>query len=315
MIKIGVIGVGTMGENHARINSEIKNVKLIGVSDVNEKVAKEVASRYNTDYFMDHLELLEKIDAVTIATPTTMHADVAIAAAEYGVHMLVEKPISNSLFYADKMIKAASENGVKLMVGHIERFNPAVLKLKELVNNEELGEIITISAKRVGPYHPRIRDVGIIIDLAVHDIDVMSYVYGNKIEEVYAIAGNHFHTKEDYASILLKFEKNRSGMIETNWLTPKKLRTLTVVGSGGVAEVNYIEQSLEVMKGEKVELIEVRKKEPLRNEIEQFVSSIIENKKPRPSGDDGKLNLCVAIAAINSYTMGRPFKLRDVEAC
>ncbi|RLI71684.1 gfo/Idh/MocA family oxidoreductase [Archaeoglobales archaeon] len=314
MIKIGVIGVGAMGKNHARIYNEIEDVELVGVSDVNEKVAKEVALKYNTNYFVDHVELLEKIDAVSIATPTTMHADIAITAAEHGVHMLVEKPISDSLSSADRMIKAARKSGVKLMVGHIERFNPAVLKLKKLIKNGELGEIITISAKRVGPYHPRIRDVGIIIDLAVHDIDVMSYIYGNKIEEVYAIAGNRFHTKEDYASILLRFEGNKSGMIETNWLTPKKIRTLTAVGSGGVAKVNYIDQSLEVMKSDNVELIDIKKKEPLRIEIEKFVSCVIENKKPSPSGEDGKLILGVAIAAINSYMMGKPFKLKDVLA-
>ena len=203
MIDVGVIGVGAMGRHHARIYSQLESANLVGISDVNEKVGKEVANSYKTRFFSVYIELLEKVDAVSIAVPTSLHVDVGITAAKHGVHMLVEKPIAESISRAEKLIKEAKRNRVKLMVGHIERFNPAILALKELVKRGELGDVLTMTAERVGPYSPRIRDVGIIIDLAVHDIDTMSYIYERQAEEVYTIAGNSFHTSEDHASILL----------------------------------------------------------------------------------------------------------------
>jgi UDP-N-acetylglucosamine 3-dehydrogenase len=195
------------------------------------------------------------------------------------------------------------------MIGHIERFNPVVVKLKELIESGELGDVLTISAERVGPYSPRIRDVGIIIDLAVHDIDTMSYLYDERGSEVYAIAGNSFHKSEDYASILIRFGKNRAGMVNTNWLTPKKIRILTAVGTQGVASLNYLDQTLELWKKEKVKRIEVRKREPLKNELDSFINCIIEDKNPHPSGEDGKYVLSVAIAAIRSYKECRAIDL------
>ena len=312
MINVGVIGVGAMGRHHARIYSELNSAKLIGVSDVNENVGMEIAKAYNTNFYSDYIELLEKVEAVSIAVPTSFHVDIGIIAARHGVHMLVEKPIAESISRAERLIKEARRNKAKLMVGHIERFNPAILALKELVKKGELGDVLTMTAERVGPYSPRIRDVGIIIDLAVHDIDIMSYIYEKQAEEVYTIAGNSFHTNEDHASILLKFSGNRAGIINTNWLTPKKVRKLTSVGTGGVARVDYLTQELEIMKSEGTLNIEVQKKEPLRNEIEEFLRCVEEDKKPLPSGEDGKYVLEVAISAIRSYKEGRMIDLREL---
>ncbi|RLI88681.1 MAG: gfo/Idh/MocA family oxidoreductase [Archaeoglobales archaeon] len=313
-LKVGVIGVGAMGKHHARVYSEIANAELVGVADVNEKVAREVAQTYNTEAFTDYEELLNRgLDAVSIAVPTSLHKDVALRVAEFGVDMLIEKPIAESLSSAEKILKAARREGVKVMVGHIERFNPAVLKLKELILAGELGEVLTMSSKRVGPYSPRIRDVGIIIDLAVHDIDTISYLYGERAVSVYAVAGNSFHTNEDYASLLIKFDKNRAGLIETNWLTPKKVRTLTAVGTGGVATLDYIEQSLKIHKnGEEVE-VGVQKREPLRNELEAFLECVAEDKPPEPSGEDGMYVLSVAVSAITSYKAGKLVELDKIE--
>jgi len=312
MIDVGVIGVGAMGRHHARIYSQLDVARLVGVSDVNERAGKEIAMAYKTEFFSDYIELLERVDAVSIAVPTSLHVDIGIAAANHGVHMLVEKPIAESVSRAEKLIKEAKRNGVKLMVGHIERFNPAVVALKELVRKGELGDVLTMTAERVGPYSPRIRDVGIIIDLAVHDIDTMSYIYEKQAEEVYTIAGNSFHTSEDHASILLKFSGNRAGIINTNWLTPKKIRKLTSVGTGGVARVDYLTQELEVMKSDGMLDVEIEKKEPLRNEIEEFLRCVEENRKPLPSGEDGKYVLEVAISAIRSYKEGRTINLKEL---
>jgi UDP-N-acetylglucosamine 3-dehydrogenase len=308
--RVGVIGVGPMGKHHVRVYHEMKEVELVGVADVNEQARDEIATEYNTDAFTDCEQLLNKdLDAVSIAVPTSMHKEIARKAAQYGVHMLIEKPIADSLINADAIIEAARRENLKVMIGHIERFNPAIVKLKELIAAGELGEILSISCRRVGPYAPRIRDVGIITDLAVHDIDTISYLYGKRAKQVYSLAGNSFHNKEDYASILLQYDAQRSGTVETNWLTPYKMRTLTATGTGGVASADYLAQSLELWKEEGRINVEIKKDEPLKIELAQFVDAISNGNEPSPSGEEGKYVLSVAIAAIESYQKGNNVRL------
>jgi UDP-N-acetylglucosamine 3-dehydrogenase len=305
-VRVGVIGVGAMGKHHARIYSEMEWVELVGVADVNEKVAAEVASKYNTAAFSDCGRLLKNdLDAVSIAVPTSLHEDIALKAANHSVNMLIEKPIAESLSSADAIIDAVRRKNLKLMVGHIERFNPAILKLKELISAGELGQVLSISCRRVGPYPPRIRDVGIIIDLAVHDIDAISFLYGKKAMSVYSIAGNSFHTKEDHASILLQYEDKKSGIVETNWLTPHKIRKITITGTGGVAHADYLEQNLEIWKEGEAREVQIEKREPLKNELEHFLHLIVNKEEPSPSGEEGKYTLHVALSAIESYESGK----------
>ena len=208
-MRVGVIGGGAMGQHHIRNYSEMKDVELVGICDTERNKAISLAKYYKTEPFFNPQELLkQELDAVSVVVPTTLHYSVAMDIIDSGTDLLVEKPIADTLENADKMIHAAHDSKVKFMVGHIERFNPAVSKLKEIVDSGKLGNIVSISTKRVGPFNPRIRDVGIIMDLAVHDIDVISYLYGKKIKEVYAIAGKNIHSFEDHASILLKCDAN-----------------------------------------------------------------------------------------------------------
>lgn len=301
-MRVGVIGTGAMGQHHVRIYSQMQNIELVGICDINKDPVCSLAQTYKTTPYFDHRELLKQdLDAVSIAVPTTFHAQVALDAIEHGVNILVEKPIADSLENADAMIKAAKDAGVKLMVGHIERFNPAVIKLKEIVDAGMLGKIVSISSRRVGPYNPRIRDVGIIMDLGVHDIDVISYIYGQKISEVYSIAGNGIHPFEDHASILMRCDSNLSGMAETNWLTPHKIRTLMVVGLKGIAYLDYIKQSVELHDEGGVRTAEVEQKEPLRNELEHFLNAVENDGKVISSGETGRHALHVALSAIESY--------------
>ncbi len=302
-----------MGRHHARVYSSLPSTKLVGVADADEKVAKEVAHLYGTSAFSDYEELLsEDLDAVSVAVPTSLHKDVALRVAEHEIDMLIEKPIADSLRNAEKIVRSAKKNGVKVMVGHIERFNPAVMKLKELITSGELGDVLTVSCKRVGPYSPRIRDVGIIIDLAVHDIDTISHLYGQRAESVYAVAGSSFHSLEDYASLVVKFNRSKSGLIETNWLTPKKVRTLTAVATGGVAVLDYIKQTLEISKNDMVIDVEISREEPLKNEIKSFLKCVSEDRCPEPSGEDGIYVLSVAISAIRSYKSGKLVELNRI---
>jgi len=309
-IRVGVIGAGAMGKHHARIYSELPEAELVGVMDVDEQTAAEIATKYNTEAFNDCERLLKTdLDAVSVAVPTTLHEDIALKAANHGVHMLIEKPIAESFKSADAVIDAARRKNVKLMIGHIERFNPAILKLKELIYAGELGQILSISCKRVGPYPPRIRDVGIIIDLAVHDIDTISYLYGKRAINVYSIAGNSFHIKEDHATILLQYEDKKSGMVETNWLTPYKMRKLTVTGTGGVASADYLAQTLAIWNEAGLRKVDVKKSEPLKNELELFLHFIRNDEEPSPSGEEGKYVLHVALSAIKSYENGESILL------
>ena len=310
MLRVGVVGVGMMGQHHARVYSELAKegkVELVGIADANFERAKEVAKKFDTIPYADYKELAkERLDAVTIAVPTSLHKDVGLEFIKAGTSVLVEKPIADSIENAQAIINAAEENEVILMVGHIERFNPAVLKLKEKIDDGLLGKIVTISAKRVGPMAARIRDVGIIIDLGVHDIDVISYLFGEPVRTVYARAGNVIHPAgvEDHALITLGFNDG-SGIVETNWLTPHKTRTLTVVGTEGIAYVDYIDQTLKIYNHEWIREAKIEKREPLMNEIEHFIECVKERKNPIVDGKAGLHALKVAIKALESAKTGQ----------
>jgi len=304
-LRAGVIGVGAMGKNHARLYSQLEGVELVGVADANESLAVSVAQSYGCKAYGDYRDLLgQKLDILSVVVPTTLHKQVALDAIRAGANVLVEKPIADTVENADALIKAARENKVKLMVGHVERFNPAVTKLKGLADGGLLGDIVSLSAKRVGPYNPRIRDVGIILDLGTHDIDVMSYLSGKRIKEVYALAGSVVHSHEDHAIITLSFDGGGSGMIDTNWLTPHKVRNLTAIGSKGIAEVNYVEQALRIFDQEWVRDAKIEKEEPLKLELAHFIECVRLDKRPLVSGEDGRHALAVALAAVDSARTG-----------
>lgn len=305
-MRVGVIGGGAMGQHHIRIYSEMKDVELVGICDTDRERAVSIAKSYKTVPYFDNKELLKQdLDAVSVVVPTTFHYNVAMDVINSGTHLLVEKPISDTLENADKMIHAAHDAKVKLMVGHIERFNPAVSKLKEISESGMMGKIVSISSKRVGPFNSRIRDVGIIMDLGVHDIDVISYLYGKKINYVYTIAGNDIHSFEDHASILLKCDPNLSGMVETNWLTPHKIRNLTAIGLKGVAYLDYIKQTVELHDEMWIRKAKVEHKEPLKNELEHFVKSVSNGTPVISNGETSRHALEVAMAAIESYQKGK----------
>ncbi len=316
MLRVGVVGVGMMGQHHVRVYSELAKegkVELVGIADANFERAKELAKKYGTIPYADYRDLAkENHDAVDIAVPTSLYREVALEFINQGTSVLVEKPIADTVGNAEAIIKAAEEKGVTLMVGHIERFNPAVLKLRELIEREELGKVVTISAKRVGPMAARIRDVGIIIDLGVHDIDVISYLFGERVRTVYARAGNVLHPAgvEDHALITLGFNDG-TGIVETNWLTPHKTRTLNVVGTGGIAYLDYIEQSLKLYNNEWIKEAKIERKEPLRNEIEHFIECVETGKKPIVDGEAGLHALKVALLAQESAETGKVLEVSE----
>ena len=326
MLKIGVIGLGSMGKNHARVCSEIENVDLVGVADVDKETAKNIAKRFDTKAFFDYRELLTKIDAVVVSTPTVTHYDIAMDLLNEGKHILVEKPICNNVKRADSLVKKAEQEDIVLSVGHIERHNPAVKFVKEGMNNKRFGELITIASKRVSNFPGRIKDVGVIFDFGVHDIDIMRYLAG-KIKSVYAKAGkfNKNIDHEDYANIMLNFENGICGIVEVNWLTPMKIRKLFLTCSENFVEADYMNQSVTLSSSSfkqinemdlyhvpiqcNINQVALEKKEPLRNEIEDFVNAVENNKNPLTTGKDGLMALKIVEAATKSYKNGKEVKI------
>lgn len=321
MLKIGVIGTGSMGKNHARVCSELPDVDFVGVCDIDKGGAKAVAERFNTKAFVSYHDLLRAVDAVIIATPTSTHFDITNSALSSGKHVLVEKPICDTIKNAENIVKKAESEKLVLATGHIERHNPAVAFVKEGIEKKRFGDIISLSSQRVSNLPGRIRDVGVILDFGVHDIDVMRFLSG-EVESVYAKAG--VYTKnimyEDHATILLNFENDVCGVVEVNWLTPLKIRKLFLTCSNQFVEMDYIDQSVTMSSSsfkvvDEMDLYHVpmqfttnhiglERKEPLKNEIQDFIQAVKNDRKPLASGYDGLMALRIAQCALQSFKTG-----------
>jgi UDP-N-acetylglucosamine 3-dehydrogenase len=295
MVKVGVVGVGSMGQYHARLYSEL-DCELVGVADINFERAKEIGVKYGTNYYKDYRVLLDKVDAVSVAVPTLSHGKVALDFIRRGIHCLIEKPIASNLEEAKEMIEEAKKNRVKLMVGHIERFNPAVIKLKELVEKGALGKLLILSIRRVGPVNPRVKETGVILDFATHDIDIARYMVGKEPLNVFAKFGSIKNERDDHAVVILDFGET-TAVIEANWLTPHKVRSLVATGTHGIAYLDYIEQNLEIYDAEWKKIPEIKKEEPLRLELKHFLDCVKNDKKPLVDGEEGLKVLEIALKA------------------
>lgn len=326
MLQVGVIGTGSMGKNHARVCSELADVELVGVADKDKATAVWVADRFDTTPYVDFTEMLPHVDAVIVATPTVTHHDVAIEALRAGKHVLVEKPICDTVQRAQRLVDAAEEEDLVLAVGHIERHNPVVQFVKEAAMEGTYGELITLATKRVSNFPGRIRDVGVILDFGVHDIDVMRYLAG-EVTSVYARAGrfNQSIEHEDHASIVLTFNDGITGVVEVNWLTPMKIRRLSLTCSKHFVEADYIDQSVTVSSSSysnvdemdlyrvpiqyNINRVALEPREPLKNEVEDFVHAVVDDAEPLATGRDGVMALKIARAALASYRQDEAVEL------
>ena len=313
-INVAVIGAGSMGNNHARVYSSLKDVQLVAICDTNNETNK-IADQFNLKYYKSYDDMLknEKLDAVSVCVPTRLHKKISIDAIKRGVNVLVEKPIATTIKGAEEIIDAAEKNKVKLMVGHIEQFNPVVMELKKRIRDNELGRVLQVHCQRLSLFPQRIIDVGVVIDLAIHEIYVLKYLIGSKIRRVYAETAQRFHSShEDLLIGTIRFDNNVLGVISSNWLTPKKVRQIKVTGEKGMLLGNYLAQELyfyekefaaktadyneAFMKGKegKKIKIDIKKSEPLKNELEAFVYIIKNDKEPLVTGKDGLEALYIA---------------------
>lgn len=302
LLRVGVVGVGVMGSNHARVFTDMPGVRLVGVADPDRKQRDLVAQAAGCAGYDDVEALLNSgVDAVTIATPTHLHRDVALACITCGVHVMVEKPIASSVEEGRQIIAAARRAGVTLMVGHVERFNPAVEAIKDAIRGED---ILSIAITRVGPFPPRMSNVGVVIDLAVHDIDLIRWFTDSDIIEVQPQLSNAVAEREDIALLQFRTASGVLAHINTNWLTPFKARNVTVATRGKYVMGDLLTRQVTECFGFQpdgsysMRHLSVGHAEPLRSELMAFVSAIARAKAPAVTGEEGVASLEIAIRCL-----------------
>jgi UDP-N-acetylglucosamine 3-dehydrogenase len=331
-LRAGVVGLGMMGRNHVRVWDEaIPDVELVAVTDPDPAaVQRATAGRRARGYAdLDRMLDEEDLDLVSIVAPTSLHLPVTLAALRAGVNVLVEKPIAATREEAVEMIDAAKTARLVLSVGHIERFNPAIRELKRRLDAGELGRIFQINAQRLGPFPARIRDVGVVVDLGPHDLDIIRYLVGDDPIRIYAETERRIHTEhEDLFNGIMKFGNGVVGVVDINWLTPTKKRQLTVTGERGMYVADYLTQDLvfyanpdapdtwvsrgapgprgqvtSVSEGEMVRRT-VRREEPLVVELAEFARAVRDGGPAPVDPHDAMVALLLARKMVESGLTG-----------
>lgn len=332
VVKVGVIGTGSMGLNHLRVLSDFPDseLRLVGVAEPNEAARARAVNRFHVPGYEDFRTLLDEQhpDLVAVVVPTHLHYEVAANALDAGIHVLLEKPIAASVDDALALIDLAAVRGVHLAIGHVERFNPAVTALKRRLDAGELGRIFSLHARRLGPFPPRIRDVGVTLDLATHDLDVMRYLTGSEATQVFAETQQRIHqSHEDLLLGVVRFSNDAIGVLDVNWLTPTKVRELSITGERGMYQVNYLTQDLYYYENDYTSTnwetlrtvtgvsegtmtrLKVQKAEPLLLEYQNVLAAIRGEGEVRVNGSDGLAALRLA------YQLVEAAKTREVVPC
>jgi len=305
-LRTAVIGVGSLGQHHARNYAEIAhagNSEFIGVCDSNEENARTIAGKNNCDYFTDWRELLDKVTAVSIVTPTETHCEIACAFLEKGVNVLVEKPIARTLAEADLIIEAAETSGAKLMVGHLERFNPAMVALRPQVTKPLYFEI-----HRVSPFPNRSLDVDVVLDVMIHDLDAIQWLVDSKVSEIRAVGIPVISDKVDAANARIEFENGAVANITASRIGTEKIRKTRFYQTNSYVVLDYATKFASVtslapnaihpLLGININRLEINDVEPLRAEIEAFLDSIAQDKTPPITAHDGRRALDLALGVL-----------------
>ncbi len=296
---MGVVGTGHLGSRHAKVYSSIEktsDISLAGVCDVNVELAGEVALKYNSPCFTDYNDLIGKVDAVSIVVPTSLHHEVARDFLRAGIHVLIEKPLTKTLEEADELISIAEEKGLILQVGHIERFNSAVRAIEPYLHQPRF-----IECQRLGSIaqKKRIKDVGVVLDLMIHDIDIILGLVDSKVRDIEAVGISTVSDHEDLANVRLTFQNNVIADITASRVTKEETRKIRIFQEQSYILLDYLNQeaSLYQKSGESLEKIKlkVEKNEPLKVELESFVDCVRNRKRPMVSGVEGRQALRVAL--------------------
>ena len=307
MTKVGVIGVGHLGYHHARVYSQLPGVILVGVSDTNERQLEKAAADFATEGFPNYEQLLDEADAVSVGVPTSLHYAVGKRCLEAGVNVLIEKPICADLAAANELVELANKRQLTLQVGHVERFNGAVRKLAEVVKYPRF-----IECHRLSPYPSRGDDVGVILDLMIHDIDIVLSLVRSSVAEFDAVGLPVFSQHEDIANARLKFANGCVANLTASRVSVEKMRKIRIFEPDAYISVRYddpelklyrkredlLKQGLDPMSCIDIEVMPVDKQEPLRAELASFIRCVGTGQRPVVSGEDGRdaLKLASALA-------------------
>ncbi len=327
-LRVGLAGLGAMGRNHLRHLAAREGCVLAAVADPAPDLVADAVARTGAAGFDDAVAMIAEgdLDAVVVAAPTTTHAVLAHAAIDRDLPVLVEKPLAATVEEGIALVAAARARGVPLQVGHVERFNPAVLELGRRIEKGWVGALYSVTSRRAGPFPARIRDVGVTIDLATHDADILSWVAGERPTRVYAETAQRLHaTNEDLLFGLLHFPSGAAGMLDVNWLTPAKRRQLAVVGEAGMFELDYLTQRLTFTSADvgsptiidgyattfegNVVGVEVASREPLAAELDAFLAVARDGGRPVVDGEDGLWALAIADGLLRAAADARPVDL------
>lgn len=303
-LRVGVVGAGVMGSNHARVLAGLPGTELIGVVDPMPAHRARATELVGCRTFATLDELIaEGVDAVTIAAPTHLHHEISLACIARNIHVLVEKPIASSVEEGREIVAAAARTGVTLMVGHVERFNPAVAAVKQAISGED---ILSIGITRVGPFPPRMSNVGVVIDLAVHDIDLIRWFTEFDIVEVQPQLSSAVAEREDIALLQFRTASGVLAHINTNWLTPFKARNVTVATRDKYVMGDLLTRQVTECFGFKpdgsysMRHLPVGHDEPLRAELIAFISAVRTGGAPAVSGDEAVASLEIATRCLEA---------------
>lgn len=293
-VRVGVIGVGYLGQHHARIYSEIGDTELVGLADIDEKRAGAFAKKYGCEAYSDYREILSRVDALSIVTPTTSHYSIAIECLRAGKDILVEKPITENIKEADELIMESEKRGCILQVGHLERYNPALLAASGMIREPRF-----IESERLSPFLGRGTDVDVTLDLMIHDADILLSLISSRVKEIKAVGAKVFTNKIDVAKAWLSFEDGCTAVLTASRLSPEKQRILRVFQKDSCLSVDY--QNCEVRHYHKtaegifLDVIKPDNKEPLREELEDFIRCVKERKRPLVSAIEARKALQIVL--------------------
>jgi len=293
-IKVGVIGVGHLGQHHARIYAGMDGVELAGICDTDLGRARSLARKYKTNAFSDYRQMFGIIDCASIVVPTELHFPVTKECLHNGISVLIEKPMTKSVEEADELLEEAGKNGLIIQVGHIERFNAAVRALDEVP-----GNVRFIECHRLGPFKKRALDVGVVLDLMIHDIDIILALVKSEIASIDAVGVNILTDHEDLANVRIRFKNGAVANLTASRVTDKEMRKIRLFKDDCYISLDYVKQESVIYRkiNNRItgKLINIKKEEPLKKELEAFIACLKAGGRPLVSGEEGRDALKIAL--------------------
>ncbi|MEE8605587.1 MAG: Gfo/Idh/MocA family oxidoreductase [Candidatus Aminicenantaceae bacterium] len=297
-VKVGIIGVGYLGTQHARILSYLEEAELIGVADIDFKKAMVIGNRHGVKYYENYENMLDEIDAGIVATPTSEHFAISMKLLKKGKSVLVEKPIAETVEQAEKLVAAADKSGFILQIGHLERFNPAVEALEDLISDPKFIEV-----QRLGSFSARSLDIDVVLDLMIHDLDIIMALIKDEVKVIRSSGIHVLSDKIDIANARLEFASGCIATLTASRVHQGKVRKLRIFEPTSYYSIDYIDQEVKVfpLNGRQTDIktLKIKKEEPLKKELQNFFRCIIDGKKRKVTGEEGLRALKLAYSVLS----------------